>query len=104
MKVTTLTPARQAIRQTARYINREFGRQSKDEFLQEVRKTRALLAANPYLGPVEPLMADRATTYRSVVVTKVKKIVYRITDDRIEIVDFWDVRREPNVQAQQTQG
>jgi ABC-type methionine transport system permease subunit len=23
------------------------------------------------------------------------KIVYRITDDRIEIVDFWDVRKEP---------
>lgn len=30
---------------------------------------------------------------------RINKIVYRITDDRIEIVDFWDVRREPEKQA-----
>lgn len=99
MKVTTLAPARQAIRQTAQYINREFGRQSKDEFLQEVRKTRILLAANPYLGPLEPLLENRPEGFRSFVMNRINKIVYRITDDRIEIVDFWDVRREPEKQA-----
>ena len=95
MKVITLAPARKAIRQTARYIYREFGGQSKDEFLQEVRKTRTLLAVNPHLGPLEPLLENRPEGFRSIVVARQNKMVYRLTDDRIEIVDFWDVRREP---------
>ena len=63
--------------------------------MQKVREVKRLLRHNPYLGPIEPLLADRATTYRSIVVARQNKIVYRITDDRIEIVDFWDVRKEP---------
>ena len=95
MNVTTLEPAKQAIRRTASYINREFGRQRKDEFLLEVRKTRRLLAANPHLGPLEPSLENRPEGFRSFVMNRINKIVYRITDDRIEVVDFWDVRREP---------
>lgn len=29
------------------------------------------------------------------------RIIYRITDDVIEIVDFWDTRREPEEQAEE---
>ena len=67
--------------------------------MQKVKETRTLLACNPYLGPVEPLLSELPETYRSVVVARQNKMVYRITDDRIEIVDFWDVRREPEKQA-----
>ena len=37
--------------------------------------------------------------YRCVVMNHYNKIIYRITDDVIEIVDFWDTRREPKEQA-----
>ena len=30
------------------------------------------------------------------------KMVYRITDDCIEIADFWDCRREPKALVEQT--
>ena len=102
MKVILSNRAKGEILQTARYINKEFGRRSKESFLRKVRETRLLLEDNPYLGPVEPLLADRPTTYRSVVVAKVNKIVYRIMDDRIEIAAFWDTRREPQALASQT--
>ena len=46
-------------------------------------------------------MADRALTYRSLVVGKLSKIVYRVDDDTIHIVDFWDCRREPKVLARE---
>ena len=95
MKVRTLEQAEEAIQKTARYIQREFGRRNRDKFLSKVEETKKLLSFNPHLGPVEPLLADRATTYRSVVVARQNKMVYRITDDCIEIADFWDVRREP---------
>ena len=101
MNVKTLEQAEQAISSTASYIYREFGRKSRDKFLLKIKETKTLLATNPYLGPVEPLMADRASTYRSVVVAKVNKIVYRIVDDRIEIADLWDCRREPKALAEE---
>lgn len=62
-----------------------------------------MLADNPSLGPLEPLLADRATSYRSIVVARQNKIIYRIIDDRIEIADFWDVRREPKALVDQMQ-
>lgn len=101
MKVRTLEQAEEAIQKTARYIQREFGRRSRDKFLSKVEETKELLSFNPHLGPVEPLLADRATTYRSIVVARQNKIVYRITDDRIEIADLWDCRREPDTLASQ---
>ena len=99
MKINTLPPAKQAIRKTARYIQREFGRQSREKFLLTLKETKVLLASNPHLGPIEPLLADLPSSYRSVVVAKINKIIYRIVDDCIEIADLWDTRREPKSQA-----
>ena len=102
MKVMMTDFAKNQIRKTARFINKEFGRQSKDKFLLEVRQTKCLLETNPYIGSVEPLLADRSTTYYSIVVNHLNKIVYRIMDDYLEVADFWDTRREPKKQAEQT--
>ena len=104
MKVQTSDIALQRIHETASYIQREFGKQYRVNFMQKVRETKRLLATNPCLGPVEPLLADRPTTYRSVVVANMNKMVYRIMDDCIEIADFWDCRREPKALVEQTRG
>ena len=101
MKVMMTGFARKQIRKTAKYINKEFGKRSKDKFLLEVQLTKRLLEANPYLGPKEPLLADRPTTYYSIVISHLNKMVYRIMDDYIEVADFWDTRREPQRQAEQ---
>ena len=68
--------------------------------MQKVKEVRMLLARNPRLGSVEPLLDDHQEEYRSVVVTRQNKMVYRIMDDCIEIADFWDCRREPELQAE----
>lgn len=102
MKVMMTDFAKNQIRKTARYINKEFGRQSKDKFLLEVHQTKCLLETNPFLGSIEPLLADRPTTYYSIVVNHLSKMVYRIMDDYLEVADFWDTRREPKKQARQT--
>ena len=103
MKVVSTTLAKQQFRRTVRYIRREFGRGSAEKFVQKVSETRDLLACNPWLGPVEPLLADSDGEYRSVVVARLNKIVYRIADDHIEIVAFWDCRREPKALVDQMQ-
>ena len=61
------------------------------------------LRNHPNLGPIDPLYADRIVAYRSVNINGLSKMVYRIEDDIIYIAAFWDCRREPKSQAEQTE-
>ena len=102
MKVRWSPDAKAALDKTGDFIMQKFGIQAKMKFKQEVKKVNDMLKSNPYLGPVEPLLDDLSGTYRSIVVNRLNKIVYCIVDDTIHIADFWDTRREPQNQAQQT--
>ena len=95
MKVIWMPFAQNEVRKTARYINKEFGKESRDQFINEVRNISRLLGENPNLGRPEPLLADYTKMYRSYVMNHLNKIIYWIADDQIEIVDLWDVRRDP---------
>lgn len=93
--------AEEALGNTAKYIRGQFGQKASDKLLKATYHIGCLLEANPYLGTIEPLLAHRAITYRSIVVNRLNKMVYRILEDRIEIADFWDVRREPSTLTNQ---
>ena len=95
MKSVITELAKQQIRQIAKYIRSEFGKERRDEFMKEVRRTRHLIEDSPNIGPVEPLLAERAVMYRSYAMNRLDKIVYRIDGDTIYFVAFWDVRRNP---------
>ncbi|MBQ3658038.1 MAG: type II toxin-antitoxin system RelE/ParE family toxin [Bacteroidales bacterium] len=96
MKVIVSERAEINLHKTADYIQKEFGQKAKKEFLQEIRHLIGLLTTNPYMWAIEPLLAEFPSTYRSFVVKRLSKIVYRIVDDCIEISDFWDCRRNPD--------
>ena len=100
MKVRWNRQSKEQLRQTAQYIYLEFGQKARDKFMQAVRQTNDLLADNPYLGPLEVILADLPSKYRSIVVRHLNKIVYRIVETHIEVVAFWDCRREPQKLAQ----
>ena len=102
MTVEWTTRAELALNEAADYILEEYGWDACDRFLYRAQHTAKLLEGHPNLGPTEPLLAGRNIMYRSVVVSRLNKIVYCILDNQIKIVDFWDTRREPNAQAEQT--
>jgi len=102
MKVIWQEPAKRGRRQIATYIRQEFGAKRAKKFRQEVADTIDMLKRSPGIGQIDPLFASRAATYRSVIVNGLNKIVYRIDDDVIYIVAFWDTRMEPNEQRDQT--
>lgn len=102
MRIVWYPEAAKRLRQVVSYIQTEYGSKSCTKFLKEAYRTERLLARNPCLGPVETLLADAPIQYRSIAVNRLNKIVYWINGDVIEIVDFWDTRREPQKQAQQT--
>ncbi|MBQ8969005.1 MAG: type II toxin-antitoxin system RelE/ParE family toxin [Bacteroidaceae bacterium] len=93
--------AEQALDEIADFVLEEYGWDACDRFLYRVQHMAKLLEKHPHLGPIEPLLANRPMMYRSVVVGRLNKLVYRIFDNQIKIVDFWDARREPNAQAEQ---
>ena len=101
MKVIVTPFAQQQIQETASHIQREFGKSYRRRFMQRIRETKQLLADNPHLGSIEPNLAGLSTTYRSIVVARLNKMIYCIESDQIDIVDFWDVRRDPKALAAQ---
>jgi plasmid stabilization system protein ParE len=95
MKVIWSIQAKEGLQQTSNYIRKEFGKRSKQKFLDEVLHVASLLERNPYLGQVEPLLDEAPVEYRSIVVNHINKLVYYIHESTIEIVVLWDTRREP---------
>ena len=102
MKIKWNSSARADMRQVARYVNRKFGRKARQEFMQRVKDAEQRIATQPNIGPIDPLYAGRLETYRSVIINGLNKMVYRVDGDIIYIVDFWDTRREPIKQREQT--
>ena len=103
MKIKWNPSARADLRQVAHYVNRKFGRKARQEFRQRVRDAEKRIAAQPNIGAIDLLYADRQQTYRSIIVNGLNKMVYRVEGDIIYIVDFWDTRREPTSQAVKTE-
>ena len=88
MRVRWNDRSKKQLRKTANYIGKKFGVTAKRDFLQD-------------MGPLEMFLADLPSMYRSIVVRHHNKIVYHIVDDHIEVVAFWDTRREPKAQSEQ---
>ena len=99
MRVVWTPLAKSQRRKTALYIYREFGRKSGDVFMDQIHHCAILLADSPYMGHPEPLLSNRTVPYRSIVVNRLNKIVYRIDGDVLTVVALWDTRREPQQQA-----
>ena len=101
MKVIWQTNALRQRTGVAEYIRQEFGAKRKKRFLQEVRQVTQQLKRSPGIGQIDPLFSDRAETYRSVIINGLNKLIYRIEDETIHIVGFWDTRMDDEDQAAQ---
>ena len=83
----------------ADYIFKEFGTLALREFYQKIDKVETDLVEFPEIGKLEPLLAHRKKLYRSIMLTKMNKIIYTINNDYIYVHAVWDTRREPKSQA-----
>ena len=108
MEVIWLTEAREQMRAVYAYgkavFGRKvamekavFGRKVAMEFRAEIYQQAKLLADFPYLGPIETCVSDLPLSYRSLVVHRHYKLIYRIDEARqtVYISALWDTRRNP---------
>jgi plasmid stabilization system protein ParE len=89
------------VRKTSRYIKDNFGLKAQTKFLNEISHADSLLQTNPQIGKIEPLLDDLPEMYRSLLITHLNKVVYRMDGDDIYIVTVWDARRDPITLAEQ---
>ena len=99
MRVKWSERARKQRDEVANYIRQQFGAKRKYKFKQEIRETTDRLKRSPGIGQIDPLFSNRAKTYRSVIINGLNKLAYRVDDDTIHIVGFWDTRMDDEDQA-----
>ena len=99
MKISWHDEAKVGRRQVAKYIRKQFGNNRAEKFSQSIKQTVQIIMRHPEIGPIDPLFADRATTYRSVIIDGLSKMVYFVEGDVIYIAAFWDCRRDPSTEA-----
>lgn len=75
-----------------------FGQRAAVDFYKQVKDNDFRLATNPYLGLVDELFAGRKVAYRSLVVHKHYKLLYRIDEEKevLYICALLDIRRGPD--------
>lgn len=98
VEVIITDSAQEQRRLLLQYIYITFGKRLAQKVYDELEHYHLLLAANPHMGAIEPLLADYPEGYRSLVVHPHTKLIYYIDEEkeRLYITDLWDVRREPN--------
>lgn len=90
-------PFNQELEKVLAYALFEFGVTTVKRFNQAYQSIRNRLAIHPYSSPKEPLLKSFLRSYRSAIIMKNRKIIYRYDEeyDRIILVDLWDMRRNP---------
>ena len=77
------------------YVAEEFGKARARRYVATVYAEVNKLGTNPGIGQGEPLLEGARYDFRRLVVEDLTKIIYRVTDDSIEIADVWDTRQDP---------
>lgn len=101
MKVKWTDHAKQQRKQISDYIRSYFGAKRRKKFMMQVEEAVDMLLRYPTSGPLDPLFADRAKAYRSVIVGGRSKMVYFIDGDTLYIAAIWDCRQDPEEQSTQ---
>ena len=94
-KIAWSKRAEKAYGQIIDYIDDEFGTTRAKRYATEVYKAIDKLPENPKMGQIEPLLEGSRYEFRRLVIGHLTKVIYRIAEERIEIADVWDTRKNP---------
>ena len=99
MKIKWSSFALNAMFNTLDYVEEHFGRIARNNLTSSINHINAMLPKQPFAGQIEQLLEDSPIQFRSILVSEINRIVYRVTENEIIVVDFWDMRRDPDFLA-----
>ena len=94
-KIAWSDRAERAYGQIIDYVADEFGATRAKRYMKEVYETVGKLPENPKMGQIEPLLEGSRYEFRRLLIGHLTKIIYRESEERIEIADVWDTRKSP---------
>ena len=94
-KIVWSKRAEKAYGQIIDYVADEFGTTRAKRYAADVYKVISQLPENPKMGQIEPLLEGSRYEFRRLVIGHLTKIIYREAEERIEIADVWDTRKNP---------
>ena len=83
------------LERNVRYIKDEQGVSYAETVLNKILSSTALLGRTPKMGKVEPLLANKKTEYRFIVVWSYK-IIYKVAPNHVTISRVFHTSRNPN--------
>jgi len=90
-----LTPhAKDTLISIISFIQLKWGDKSAAKFVERTYKVLDTIAQQPYIFKVY-----QVNNVRKGLITKHTSVIYRVLDDRIEVLFFWDNRQEPVTDA-----
>ena len=94
-KIAWSKRAEKAYGQIIDYVADEFGISRAMKYTADVHKAINQLPENPKLGQIEPLLEGSRYEFRRLMIGHLTKVIYREAEERIEIADVWDTRKNP---------
>jgi len=91
LKVYYTQPAKETLLVLYTSIQSKFGKRSADKFLLKVEKTVDLISEFPFMFKSSSIDEH----VRIGLITKQSSVFYRVTDESITLLFFWDTRQEP---------
>ncbi len=76
------------------YVLYAFGFVAYQDYIDAIEEWKKVLLENPNAGKEEPILSNMRKQYRSFVVRSLSKGIYYVENDAINIVDWWDTRRD----------
>ena len=89
-KIAWSDRAERAYGQIIDHVADEFGATRARRYTKEVYEAVGKLQGNPKMGQIEPLLEGSRYEFRRLVIGHLTKIIYRESEERIEIADVWD--------------
>lgn len=95
MRIVVAERAKRNRNKIAAYILGMFGQQALLNFRDAYKQTKKVISNHPEGGEIEWNLSTENTKYRFKIINGLTKMIYRVAEDTIYIVDMWDTRSEP---------
>ena len=95
MRLIWADEAIESVDNTADYIEELFGVTRSIQFYNDVQEQADLLEAHPKLGPIDEDLIGGKYEYRSLSISELSRLIYRIDGETIRILYLWNTRKDP---------
>ena len=82
-------------KQISKYISRNFGKQSVQDFNERVKAAHKSIKDSPFAHPKDWDLSTAELDVHFYIINGLTKMVYVVEDNQVIVLDIWDTRHQP---------